>query len=67
MRAMRDNGKTVVIVARQHTSARQPREARPTVMAGLDPRSSLPGLTRQSIRFAKSSYENDGPAGQARG
>ena len=30
-------------------------------------RSSLPGLTRQSIFFAKSSVEGDGPAGQARG
>ena len=29
--------------------------------------SSLPGLTRQSILFAKSFYEEDGPAGQARG
>jgi hypothetical protein len=28
---------------------------------------SLPGLTRQSILFAKSPYEEDGPAGQARG
>src|SRR5262249_37660462 len=28
---------------------------------------SLPGLTRQSIRFAKCPYEDDGPAGQARG
>src|SRR6516165_1913630 len=28
---------------------------------------SLPGLTRQSIRFARSRAKNDGPAGQARG
>jgi hypothetical protein len=28
---------------------------------------SLPGLTRQSILFVKNSYEEDGPAGQARG
>jgi hypothetical protein len=73
MRAMRDNGETVVIVARQHTSARQGGEARPIVIAGLDRRSSLPGLTTpaltlgKSIHFAKSSYEDDGPAGQARG
>ena len=33
----------------------------------VHPLPSLPGLTRQSIRFAKSSYEDDGPAGQARG
>jgi hypothetical protein len=39
---MRDNGKTVVIVARQHTSARHAGEARPIVSAGLDRRSSLP-------------------------
>jgi len=58
MRAMRDNGETVVIVARQHTSARHGGEARPIVIADLDRRSSLPGLTRQSIRFAKSSYED---------
>src|SRR5262249_25769341 len=31
------------------------------------PRSPLPGLPRQSIVFANSSYEEDGPAGQARG
>jgi hypothetical protein len=39
-------------------------------MAGLDPRLSLPGLTRQSIRLRKmpsSLAKNDGPAGQARG
>jgi hypothetical protein len=53
MRAMRDNGKTAVIVARQHTSARQSGEARPIVIAGFDRRSSLPGLTRQSIRLRK--------------
>src|SRR5262249_59760284 len=53
MRAMRDNGETVVIVARQHTSARHAGEACPIVMAGLDGRSSLPGLTRQSIRLRK--------------
>src|SRR5262249_8788796 len=29
--------------------------------------SSLPGLTRQSILFAQTSCEEDGPAGQARG
>src|SRR5262249_45145684 len=29
--------------------------------------SSLPGLTRQSIFFARSFREEDGPAGQARG
>jgi hypothetical protein len=34
---MRDNGETVVIVARQHTSARHAGEACPIVMAGLDP------------------------------
>jgi len=32
---MRDNDKAAVIVARQHTSARQPREASPIVIAGL--------------------------------
>ena len=53
MRAMRDNGETVVIVARQHTSVRHGGEAGPTVMAGLDLQSSLPGLTRQSIRLRK--------------
>src|SRR5262249_56571088 len=37
MRAMRNNGETAVIVARKHSSARQPREACPIVMAGLDP------------------------------
>jgi len=37
MRAMRDNGEIAVIVARQHSSARQPREAPPIVIAGLDP------------------------------
>jgi hypothetical protein len=45
MRAMRDNGETVVIVAREHSSARHAGEARPIVIAGLDRRSSLPGLT----------------------
>jgi hypothetical protein len=37
MRAMRDNGESGVIVARQHTSARHAGEAPPIVMAGLDP------------------------------
>jgi len=37
MRAMRDNGETVVIVAGQHTSAGDGGEACPIVMAGLDP------------------------------
>ena len=49
IRAMRNNDKTGVIVARQHSSARQPREARHTVMAGLDGRSSLPGLTSPGL------------------
>src|SRR5262249_15776500 len=51
MRAMRDNEKAAAIVSRQHTSAGQSREARATVMVGLYGRSSLPGLTRQSIRL----------------
>jgi len=34
MRAMRDNGETAVIVARKHSSARQPREARRGQAAG---------------------------------
>jgi hypothetical protein len=37
MRAMRDNGESSVIVARQHSSARHGGEACPIVMAGLDP------------------------------
>src|SRR5215472_15247795 len=53
MRAMRDNEKAAAIVSRQHTSAGQSREARATVMVGLYGRSSLPGLTRQSIRLRK--------------
>jgi hypothetical protein len=53
MRAMRNNGESGVIVAREHTRARHGGEARPIVMAGLDPRSSLPGLTRQSIVLRK--------------
>jgi methylthioribose-1-phosphate isomerase len=61
MRAMRNNGETAVIVARQHSSARHPREARPTVIAGLDP--AIHRLTKKALE----SYEDDGPAGQARG
>jgi hypothetical protein len=37
MRTMRDNGESGVIVAHEHSSARHGGEARPTVMAGLDP------------------------------
>src|SRR5215475_7516319 len=40
MRAMRDNGETGVIVAREHTSARQPREARRARPARHGPRKS---------------------------
>ena len=61
MRAMRDNGETVVIVARQHSSVRHGGEARATVIAGLDP--AIHPLTKNGLE----SYEDDGPAGQARG
>jgi hypothetical protein len=61
MRAMRGNGETVVIVARQHSSARHAREARPIVIAGLDP--AIHPLTKNALE----SCEDDGPAGQARG
>src|SRR6516164_5253005 len=60
MRAMRDNGETVVIVARQHSSVRHGGEARATVIAGLDP--AIHPLNKNALE----SYEEDGPAGQAR-
>jgi hypothetical protein len=58
---MRDNGETVVIFARQHSSVRHGGEARATVIAGLDP--AIHPLTKMPLNLAK----NDGPAGQARG
>jgi hypothetical protein len=65
MRAMRDNGKTVVIVARQHTSARQPREAHPIVIAGLDP--AIHPLTKMPLSLAKMMDPRVKPAGDGEG
>jgi len=62
---MRNNDKTGVIVARQHSSARQPREARPTVIAGLDP--AIHPLTKMPSSLAKKMDPRVKPAGDGEG